>query len=165
MEQFLDHAPDASRRLTRTDDAEARLGILLTRLPPAEGLKRLLRLRAQRRARPHGQFLGGPAWDMLLDLAAVPGEGGHVSVSAICISSGAPQSTALRKLAALEGAGLVRRYLHRTDRRRVCLALTGAGEALVAGTLREEVEVLAGFSEARPRGSAPDPAGPSRPSR
>jgi DNA-binding MarR family transcriptional regulator len=111
-------------------------------LSPAE-VKRLLQLRAKRRRNAFGQFLDWPAWDMLLDLAAVKAEGGHVSVSAVCISSGAPQSTALRKLAALESANLVRRYLHGADRRRVCLTLTDEAMALVNALLAEEAQFFA----------------------
>ena len=106
----------------------------------AEDLKRLLKLRGRQRRTPNGQFLEWPAWDMLLDLAAVQAENTHVSVSAVCISSGAPQSTALRKLAALESAGLVNRYLHGSDRRRVCLALTDEGAAFVSGVVAKEGE-------------------------
>ena len=58
----------------------------------AEDLKRLLKLRGRQRRTPNGQFLEWPAWDMLLDLAAVQAEHTHVSVSAVCISSGAPQT-------------------------------------------------------------------------
>ena len=108
-------------------------------------LKQLLKLRGRQRRKATGQFLDGPAWDMLLDLAAVRAEGGHVSVSAVCISSGASQSTALRKLAALEDANLVRRYLHGTDRRRVCLALTDDGAKLVTDILVEENAFFLGW--------------------
>lgn len=116
--------------------------------PAAVHLKRLLRLRAERRRDPTGTFLEWPAWDMLLDLAAVGAEGGHISVSAICISSGAPQSTALRKLAQLERAGLVSRYLHDTDKRRVCLALTKAAYELVNTRITEDLKFYTELSEA-----------------
>ncbi len=106
-------------------------------------MKRLLQLRAQRRRRAFGQFLDWPSWDMLLDLAVVRAEGGHVSVSALCISSGAPQSTALRKLSALEAANLVRRYLHGSDRRRVCVALTDEAAAMVNAMVQEELRFYA----------------------
>jgi DNA-binding MarR family transcriptional regulator len=116
--------------------------------PRPDSLKLLLRLRARRRNSPLGAFLEWPAWDMLLDLAAVTAEGKHVSVSAICISSGAPQSTALRKLAALEGAGLVRRYLHGNDRRRVCLSLTDKGTVLVNDLVAEDLRFFAAITQA-----------------
>lgn len=118
-----------------------------TPVPKPDALKLLIRLRARRRNSTLGSFLEWPAWDMLLDLAAVTAEGKHVSVSAICISSGAPQSTALRKLAALEAAGLVRRYLHGTDRRRVCLALTEKGTVLVNDLVAEDLRFFSALTE------------------
>jgi DNA-binding MarR family transcriptional regulator len=116
--------------------------------PRPNDLKRLIQLRAQRRRDPTGSFLEWPAWDMLLDLAAVKAEGGHVSVSAICVSSGAPQSTALRKLAQLERAGLVRRYLHDKDRRRICLALTDTATDLVNTRIIEDLRFYAELASA-----------------
>ncbi|WP_424136215.1 hypothetical protein [Roseomonas chloroacetimidivorans] len=85
---------------------------------------------------------------MLLDLAAVRAEGGHVSVSSLCVSSGAPQSTALRKLDALEKAKLVRRYFHGSDRRRVCVALTDDAAEIVRKALQEEAALHRGISSA-----------------
>jgi DNA-binding MarR family transcriptional regulator len=96
------------------------------------------RLRARRRRTARGELFEWPAWDMLLDLAAVRADGTHLSVSSVCISSGAPQSTALRKLAALERANLVQRYAHGTDGRRVCVALTDEALELVHKTIDEE---------------------------
>jgi hypothetical protein len=104
----------------------------------ANSLKRMQRLRARRRRTARGELFEWPAWDMLLDLAAVRAEGTHLSVSSVCISSGAPQSTALRKLAALERANLVQRYAHGTDGRRVCVALTDEALELVHKTIDEE---------------------------
>jgi DNA-binding MarR family transcriptional regulator len=111
----------------------------------AARFKQLLRMRARRRSRSNDELFEWPAWDMLLDLAAVRAEGGHVSVSAVCISSGAPQSTALRKLAALEGAQLVRRYSHGTDRRRVCITLSDEALDMVNSALREEAAFFQGI--------------------
>jgi len=104
----------------------------------ATSLKRVQRLRARRRRTANGELFEWPAWDMLLDLAAVRAEGTHLTVSAVCISSGAPQSTALRKLAALERADLVRRYAHGSDGRRVCVALTDKALELVNTAISEE---------------------------
>jgi DNA-binding transcriptional ArsR family regulator len=111
-------------------------------------LKRLLQLRAHRRRTAIGEIFEWPAWDMLLDLAAVRAEGGHVSVSSLCVSSGAPQSTALRKLDALEKAKLVRRYFHGSDRRRVCVALTDDAAEIVREALQEEAALHRGISSA-----------------
>jgi DNA-binding transcriptional ArsR family regulator len=105
----------------------------------ANELKRLARLRMRRRRNALSEFFDWPTWDMLVDLTAVRAEGGHVSVSSVCISSGAPQSTALRKLAALEEAKLIRRYLHGTDRRRVCIAISDDAAEVVMAAVREEI--------------------------
>jgi hypothetical protein len=105
----------------------------------ADELKRLARLRMRRRRNALSEFFDWPTWDMLVDLTAVRAEGGHVSVSSVCISSGAPQSTALRKLAALEEAKLIRRYLHGTDKRRVCIAISDEAAEMVMGAVREEI--------------------------
>ncbi len=109
----------------------------------ARNIKKHLLLRAGRRRSALGRFLEGPSGDMLMDLAAMGLEGKEVSVSSICISSGAAQSSALRKLAAMEAAGLVRRYLDEQDRRRVCLALTETGLSLVQSALLQEIRPFA----------------------
>jgi hypothetical protein len=105
----------------------------------ADELKRLARLRMRRRRNAPSEFFDWPTWDMLVDLTAVRAEGGHVSVSSVCISSGAPQSTALRKLTALEEAKFIRRYLHGTDRRRVCIAISDEAAEMVMAAVREEM--------------------------
>lgn len=105
--------------------------------PTVTDLRLALRMRANRRRAKTAQFLEWPAWDMLLDLAAVKAEGEEISVSAVCISSGAPQSTALRKLASLEAAGLIRRIQDDRDRRRISVELTEAGSEFVIGGLKE----------------------------
>jgi hypothetical protein len=105
----------------------------------ANELKRLARLRTRRRRNAPSEFFDWPTWDMLVDLTAVRAEGGHVSVSSVCIASGAPQSTALRKLTALEEAKFIRRYLHGTDRRRVCIAISDEAAEMVMAAVREEI--------------------------
>jgi DNA-binding transcriptional ArsR family regulator len=118
--------------------------------PDAAALKRMLRFRTNRRRRTSlSEFFDWPTWDMLLDLAAERAEGSHVSVSSVCISSGAPQSTALRKLAALESAKLVERYFHGKDRRRVCIRLTEQAAEMVASALRDELAVYHSLVPAR----------------
>lgn len=157
-ELVLDQLVEAGARLMavigKIAPVETGTAVSSRRIPPAppralqvDELKQLLKLRGRQRRNATGQFLEWPAWDMLLDLAVVREESGHVSVSAVCISSGAPQSTALRKLAALEDANLVRRYLHGTDRRRVCLALTDEGAKLVTDVLAEESAFFRGVGQ------------------
>jgi hypothetical protein len=132
-------APGSPASPQRTEAAKAQPSLAsLDAKNLANSLKRMQRLRARRRRTARGELFEWPAWDMLLDLAAVRAEGTHLSVSSVCISSGAPQSTALRKLAALERANLVQRYAHGTDGRRVCVALTDEALELVHKTIDEE---------------------------
>ena len=79
-----------------------------------------------------------PCWNMLLDLWEAETKGGRVSVSSLCIASGVPQSTALRRIADLERCGLVRRIKDPADGRRVFIELSDAGHSRI----REYVSLL-----------------------
>ena len=89
-----------------------------------------------RRLRPRvfsdAGLFGEPAWDMLLDLFIAEADGKRLSVTAACIGSAVPTSTALRWLVILEERGLVRRENDPTDARRVFLNLTSEGYAKMA---------------------------------
>lgn len=126
--------PDRAGR--REDRSEGRFPI-----DPAQ-IRRILRARSLRRKSDLAFVLDWPSWDMLLDLIATKLEGQHVSVSSLCLSSGAPQSTALRKLSVLEGNGLVIRYVDGNDRRRICLTLTDEAVAIVASMVQEDMALL-----------------------
>ena len=80
-----------------------------------------------------------PCWDMLLDLGMSHFEQRAISVSSLCIASGIPQTTALRRIADLENIGLVTRAKDPDDGRRIYIALTDAG-----------LERLFGFLESLP---------------
>lgn len=135
--------PDRAGR--REDRSEGRF-----RIDPAQ-IRRILRARSLRRKSDLAFVLDWPSWDMLLDLIATKLEGQHVSVSSLCLSSGAPQSTALRKLSVLEGNGLVIRYVDGNDRRRICLTLTDEAVAIVASMVQEDMALL----DPRPEGTRP----------
>jgi hypothetical protein len=57
------------------------------------------------------------AWDILLLLYSLEGEGKRVSVSAVCASAGVPESTGHRWIERLVAEGLVSRERHPSDRR------------------------------------------------
>ena len=77
------------------------------------------------------RLFGEPAWDLLLDLFVMRGEGRDVSVTDVCIGSASPVSTAIRHIRRLELAGLVTRERDETDGRRSWLRLTEEGEVLL----------------------------------
>ena len=69
------------------------------------------------------QILNGPAWDILIDLAAAGLQGRAVPTSSACASTQAPFSTALRHVNQLVEAGLVKRTVDPSDKRRTLLEL------------------------------------------
>ena len=90
------------------------------------------RLRADREIWRHamgGDLFVDPAWDMLLDLFITRSEGKRTSVSALCLASCVPSSTALRWIATMERRGLVVRRPDPCDRRRYFVHLTAAALA------------------------------------
>ena len=93
-------------------------------LPTASALRRLIRKRKARVDTFGADVFGDPAWDMLLELALSEAEGRRVSVTSLCIASGIPVTTALRKIGLLEEKGLILRTADDTDRRRAMLGLT-----------------------------------------
>lgn len=95
-----------------------------TALPDPRKVRAIIR-RRQLRARffPADMF-ADPAWDILLDLTAARGEGVDVSVSSLCIASGAAPTTALRWISLMTEAGLLRRESDTRDRRRALITLT-----------------------------------------
>ena len=70
-----------------------------------------------------------PAWDMLLDLFAAELEAGRVSVSSLCIAAAVAPTTALRWMARMTDAGLLRRMPDPADRRRAFVTLSDTASA------------------------------------
>lgn len=79
-------------------------------------------------------LFGEPAWDILLDLHANGLRGRPVSTTAACIAANVPATTALRYIAQLKRAGLIRGVPDQ-DRRRTWLELSVRGQELMADWL------------------------------
>lgn len=77
------------------------------------------------RRRLIGDEQGDPVWAMVLELCAARLEDRELSVTSLCLASGLPVTTALRRLDELENDGRIRRNPDRSDRRRVFVALEG----------------------------------------
>lgn len=115
-------ANDASAHLVETDPAGR------GRHELAETARHIYRTRRMR-ARVFGDdgLFGEPAWDILLDLYLAEAEDKRLSVTAACIGSAVPASTALRWIVVLEDRGLVARQGDPRDARRIFLHLTPKG--------------------------------------
>ncbi len=73
-----------------------------------------------------------PLWFMLLDLYHSQITGQRVSISNLCLSSGIPQTTALRRIEELVARGLVHRVPDQSDRRRAFVELSDDGHARIS---------------------------------
>lgn len=123
----------------REDEQLARLGRRRSTrpaLPDRRLIRRIIRQRELRAQIFPGDLFADPAWDMLLDLAAARAEQVQVSVSSLCIASGVPQTTALRWIDQLLGAGLVERVDDTIDKRRSFIALSDKGAEAMAQFFR-----------------------------
>lgn len=120
---------DAERLLQMSGE----LRLLAEALAPFDGpaplvcartVRTMIRLRRLRRQIFEGNLFLDPAWDMMLDLLAARLETKRVSVSSLCLASGAPPTTALRWIRALEGRGVLVRSADPKDGRRVYVSLS-----------------------------------------
>lgn len=123
----------AARRGCSFSEAVRQLTTLATSvdLPSTDGqlrdrrsfARRVLRVRQQRNAILGADSFRDPAWDMLLDLYAQDGGESGTMISALCIASGVPQTTALRYIYRLAELGLVEIADHPSDQRRTMVRL------------------------------------------
>lgn len=90
-------------------------------------LKALVAARADRDAIFQAGLFSDPAWEMMLDLAVAEASGRPISVTSLCIASGAPTTTALRRIDDLKDAGLIDRIPDPRDKRRILVQLTQPG--------------------------------------
>ncbi|WP_169053538.1 helix-turn-helix domain-containing protein [Alteraurantiacibacter aquimixticola] len=93
--------------------------------------------RRKRRELIPAEYLGEPAWDMLLELFMQYSGGAKVSTSSLCIASDCPQSTALRYIAELEKGGMVKRSSSHHDKRVNFVELTDKG-IIAVGTYLDQ---------------------------
>lgn len=105
-------------------------------------LKALVAARADRDAIFQSGLFSDPAWDMLLDLAVAEASGRPISVTSLCIASGAPTTTALRRIDELMEAGLIDRRPDPSDRRRIIVELTVLGRSRMEAFVKKQAERL-----------------------
>jgi len=108
-------------------------------LARADHLKVLKAIRARKR---RADLLGGdlfsdPTWGMLLELYLAALERRLLSVTSLCFASGAPNTTALRRIDDLAATGLVERAVDKNDRRRTHVFLSSSGFERMSRLFRE----------------------------
>jgi DNA-binding MarR family transcriptional regulator len=98
-------------------------------IPPEakHAVRTIVQLRAHRRSVFGPALFGEPSWDILLELFDAHLKGRSECVSSLCIASGVPGTTALRRIGDLEREGFIIRSADPKDRRRFYLELTEKG--------------------------------------
>jgi DNA-binding response OmpR family regulator len=113
---------DAIRRAKPVEKDAAQAMALM----PEGAAKLLMKARRKREEVFGGDFFDDPTWHMLLDLHSSSAAGREVTVSDLCIGSGASNTTALRRLDVLVRQGLAERVPDNRDRRRILVRQTQA---------------------------------------
>ena len=106
-------------------------------LPDPRLVRQIIRQRQLRGRFFEGDLFADPAWDLLLDLTAARAEHQRVSVTSLCIASGAAPTTALRGITQLIEAGLLERVQDDTDKRRAFITMTNKAADAMAGYFAE----------------------------
>ncbi len=109
-------------------------------------VRTIIRIRDIRDNHLGTDLFSDPAWNILLDCYASDLDGRSVSVSDACVASGAPYTTALRWLRALEERGLIKRKDDTTDRRRAFIILTPHARTTVESLIDRTIQSLSGHT-------------------
>ena len=125
-------APAPAPPATGPDDAPA-LPAEEMPLKVLRDLRRLRRLRVQHL--PPG-LVPEASWEILLDLYSCESKGIKISVTSLAVATGAPMTSALRRIQELEASGFIDRLPDGVDRRRATLRLTPQGRAAVESFAR-----------------------------
>lgn len=90
-------------------------------------VRRYIESRRRRERLLGDNLFSDPAWDMLLQLYAANLRQKQLTVTSLCIASGAPSSTALRWISVLERRGLITQQDDPADRLRLLVSLSPEG--------------------------------------
>nr|WP_272904147.1 response regulator [Xanthobacter agilis] len=105
-------------------------------------LRALVAARSDRAALFESNLFSDPAWEMMLDLAVAEASDRAISVTSLCIASGAPTTTALRRIDDLRQAGLVDKMPDARDKRRIVVRLTPLGRERMEAYVQRQAERL-----------------------
>ncbi len=106
----------------------------------SEYLRALVAARADRAAIFDANLFSDPAWEMMLDLAVAEACDRPISVTSLCIASGAPTTTALRRIDELRQAGLLDKMPDARDKRRIVVRLTPLGRERMEAFVERQAE-------------------------
>lgn len=132
---------DSERRIA--DESRREAGVPMARGAWASLVAKLRRLRRAQYAIGDERLAENASLDMLLDLLSAEFSGDPVTVTSLCAASGVSQTTALRRIDELEGAGLLQRTPDPEDRRRIYVVLSESGRKRVLSYLSSVSHLIA----------------------
>ena len=100
-------------------------------------IKAIMRVQSTRAKLLGYGLVDDAAWVMLLDLLLMHLEAKPLAVTALCVGSGVPVTTALRRLDQLIAKGLAQKAPDQTDRRRLLVSITPKGIDCVGAILAQ----------------------------
>ena len=106
-------------------------------------VRALIRCHAAQRDILGADLVDGAAWVMLLDLMLMHIERKPLAVTALCMGSGIPVTTALRRIDELIAKGFVRKLADPCDRRRTLVSITPQGVECVSAIIKRIEKDLA----------------------
>ncbi len=124
-------------RTTLSDDLQSRR---------RTAVRSIIRIRDIRNNHLGTDLFNDPAWNILLDCYACDLDDRSISVSDACVASGAPYTTALRWLRALEDRGLIERKNDTSDRRRAFVMLTSHARTIVESLIDRAIQSMGGHA-------------------
>jgi len=99
-------------------------------------LKQTIAARKERKKHLPTVEFKDPAWNILLELMLAHMEQAPITVTSLCLSTGVPTTTALRRLEDIVKAGLAERHSDPLDKRRILVRLTVRGVSAMTQYLR-----------------------------
>lgn len=129
-----------ARALSLVSGAEHAAQARPAHIDRSEYLRALVAARADRAAIFDANLFSDPAWEMMLDLAVAEVSERPISVTSLCIASGAPTTTALRRIDELREAGLVAKMPDARDKRRIVVRLTPLGRERMEAFVHRQAE-------------------------
>lgn len=133
-----DDAPAAAPAPEQSVPADAAPQPLARRMDQ-KAIKALIRCHAAQRDILGADLIDGAAWVMLLDLMLMYIERKPLAVTALCMGSGIPVTTALRRLDELIAKRFVEKLADPCDRRRTLVSITPKGVECVSAII-EQIE-------------------------
>ena len=149
MRSFSPYKDDRDTAFRGGDDPESETSSAGNPYAPTteklvELARKVSRMRSVRPSYFASELFSEPAWEMLLALLVADSAGYRMTITNVCDSCNAPDSTALRWLDKMKDSSLVRRRKNPTDARIVYIEIEPHAKTALIACLRDMWKILYG---------------------